>query len=728
MFPDSTVQKFEPNCYRIGSYLSVAAILSISLAWSGCSGISAGKSGTIISSTPIISLSPVTVSVASGAQQQFAALITNSSNTAVTWTVSQGSITQTGLFTAPSVSSASTVRVTATSVVNASTLAVANVDVSATANPAVSVSPVVVYLQPGGQQQFSAAVTNLSNTAVNWTASLGSISPSGLFTAPLVLSIHLISITATSVADPSVQAAVNVTVTPLQTLVIAPVTLPNATEGSAYSQTLSVSGGVLPYAWSAVSGIMPAGIQLGGSSGSISGTTGESGPFDFTVQVSDSSSPQQTASIPLAMTVQSAGVQRLPATFFGLHINRHYGPYHMPTIPFGAYRTIDSYGTLWNGIETSPGIYDFAALDIRLGDAQAAGVDVLYTIYSTPTFHSSNPTDTTCGEGAGACEPPRDINPDGSGTDANLIAFMTALVNHVGDKIAYYEVWNEANIGIEYNGTWPQLVRMAQDARRIVLAGNPEAKMLSPSFAEFTYASAATREAAYLNTSLNGSTGGQQADILNFHGYVVTPALPVPIPEYEVTNLTNLRAALTNAGDEADLAKPFWDSEWGPGIGLNEPDLNAAFIARHLLIDASLNIARSYYYDWDSNDQRALWSNTLTDCLNAGTPNADGYLCDTGTAFQQTERWLLGNTAVGPCSGPLPPATGVWTCSLLEANGVQTLAVWSTSQTCAAGTCTTSVYSYDPRYKQYFTLSNSESTPLSGGTVPVGAKPILLSQ
>ncbi len=355
-------------------------------------------------------------------------------------------------------------------------------------------------------------------------------------------------------------------------------------------------------------------------------------------------------------------------------------------------------------------------------------MDVLYTIYSTPSFHSTNPNDTSCGTGSGACEPPSDIAADGSGTDASLIAFLTALVNHVGNKIAYYEVWNEANIGVEYNGTWPQLVRMAQDARSTILAVNPDARMLSPSFAELTYNSAAAKEAAYLTTSLNGSTGSQQADIINFHGYVVTPALPVPIPEYEVTNLINLRAALTRAGDTADLAKPLWDSEWGSGIGLNDPDLNSGFIARHLLIEAGQNIARTYYYDWDSNDQRALWSNTLTDCLNGGAADLDGFLCDTGIAFQQTESWLLGNTSSQACSGPLPPATGVWTCSLLTVNGTQTLAVWDTAQTCAAGSCTSSTYSYDPRYKQYFTLANGSSTPLSGGTVSIGAKPVLLSQ
>jgi hypothetical protein len=590
--------------------------------------------------------------------------------------------------------------------------------------PGVSLTPSKATIPSGGQQQFAATVTNADDTAVTWSVSQGTITQAGLFTAPSVSAMKTVNVTATSMADANADAVVSVTVDPAATVAIANAVLPNAAEGVAYSQSLSASGGTQPYTWTTASGALPPGIHVSASTGAISGMTGQSGQFNFTVQVADSSSPQQTASLPLAMNVQASGVQRVAPQFFGMHINRRNSTYPMPTIPFGGYRTIDSYRTLWNGVETSAGVYDFATVDSRLADAQAANVDVLYTIYGTPTFHSSNPSDSTCGVGAGSCEPPIDVNADGSGTDASLIAFLTALVNHVGSQIQYYEVWNEVNITIEYNGTWPQLLRMAQDARSTILAVNPNAKILSPSFAELTYPSAAAKMAAYLATSLNGSTGSDAADIINFHGYVVTPALPSPIAEYEVVNLTDLRADLS----PADLAKPLWDGEWGPSNGLGDPDLNSSFIARHLLIDAGLGIVRSYYFDWDSNDQRALWSNTLTDCLNTGTANAAGFLCEAGTAYQQAETWLLGNTAMQPCSGPLPPATGVWTCAILTPNGTQTLAVWDTSKTCANGSCTTSNYTNDPRYKQYFTLANSTSTPLTGGTVAIGIKPILLSQ
>ena len=613
-------------------------------------------------------------------------------------------------------------------------------------NPTVSVSPGTASVPSSGQQQFTAVVTNTSNTAVTWSASQGAVTQSGLFTAPSVTSAQAVTVTATCVSYPAVHAITNITVVPTEVSTVSPLVittenLTNATAEAAYSQTQSAAGGTPPYSWSIISGTLPAEIQLNDSSGVISGTTTQTGQFNFTIQVADSSSSQQVVSIPLAVTVQTPPSPTpptstpppgpgIPNTFFGMHVNRfETGVFPYPTIPFSGYRTLDS-SILWSDLETSAGTYDFTRINTRLAAAQAAGVDVVYSIYNTPSFHSSKPTDTTCATtpntGPGGCDPPVDVNPDGSGTDASLIAFLTALVNDVGTQIKYYEIWNEVNITIEWTGTNAQLLRMAQDARATILALNPNAKFLSPSFANLTYASAAAKAAAYLATSLNGSTGSQAADIINFHGYVVTPALPVAEAENEVVNVNNLRAVLSST----DLAKPLWDTEFSYGpSGLGDPDLNSAFIAKHLLIQAGQGIARTYYFDWDITEQEALWSNTLTDCLEAGTPDSGGYLCETGAAYQQVETWLLGSMVTQPCSGPLRPLTGVWTCSITKSNGAQALAVWDSSQTCSAGNCTTSTYNYTGAYTQFFTLANvNGGSVLSGGSVQIGVKPILLSQ
>jgi hypothetical protein len=75
-----------------------------------------------------------------------------------------------------------------------------------------SISPTSASLLSGGTQQFTATVTGSANTAVTWSASAGSISNTGLFTAPNATGFTNITVTATSVADPTSSASASVTV------------------------------------------------------------------------------------------------------------------------------------------------------------------------------------------------------------------------------------------------------------------------------------------------------------------------------------------------------------------------------------------------------------------------------------------------------------------------------------------------------------------------------------
>jgi len=64
--------------------------------------------------------------------------------------------------------------------------------------------------------------------------------------------------------------------------VISPPTLPNATINTPYSQTFTIIGSS-GYTWSILSGTLPAGLTLGPTSGTLSGTPTVSGSFSFTV-------------------------------------------------------------------------------------------------------------------------------------------------------------------------------------------------------------------------------------------------------------------------------------------------------------------------------------------------------------------------------------------------------------------------------------------------------------
>lgn len=168
--------------------------------------------------TPIaVSLSPTSASMTSGTSQQFSASVQGTSNTAVNWAASAGSITSTGLFTAPKVSTNTGITITATSAANSTALATAAVSVNPSTPPVavtIAVTPSTATLSSGGAQQFSASVQGTSNTGVSWSATSGSVSSTGLLTAPVVSSSTSITVTAASQADPTVSSSASVTVVP----------------------------------------------------------------------------------------------------------------------------------------------------------------------------------------------------------------------------------------------------------------------------------------------------------------------------------------------------------------------------------------------------------------------------------------------------------------------------------------------------------------------------------
>ncbi|HEY4145790.1 putative Ig domain-containing protein [Pinirhizobacter sp.] len=73
------------------------------------------------------------------------------------------------------------------------------------------------------------------------------------------------------------------------TITLSPASLPNATVGTAYSQTLSASGGAGSYTFNVSAGAPPTNMTLA-ANGTLSGTPSVAGDFNFTVQATDSDS------------------------------------------------------------------------------------------------------------------------------------------------------------------------------------------------------------------------------------------------------------------------------------------------------------------------------------------------------------------------------------------------------------------------------------------------------
>lgn len=176
----------------------------------------------------------------------------------------------------------------------------------------VTVSASSSTVTPGGQIQFTATVSDTSNTAVTWSASSGSISARGLFTAPVVDVPATVTVTATSAGQPSSHASVTVAVEKAN-LTISTTSIPTATSGVLYYTPLVAAEGQPPYEWSVTSGSLPAGLQLISSSGTLSGVISQSGSFTFGIRVTDAAA--HTAQQDLTLLVSSSKTGCGPPTY-----------------------------------------------------------------------------------------------------------------------------------------------------------------------------------------------------------------------------------------------------------------------------------------------------------------------------------------------------------------------------------------------------------------------------
>jgi len=167
-----------------------------------------------------VAITPTSSSLGGGSTQQFTATVTGTANTAVTWTLTGlGTLSASGLYTAPAtVSAVSTSTVKATSVADPTKSASATV----TLNPvSLTVAPTAATVATGVVQQFTATVSFASNTSVTWqvnnfaggNATVGTISTSGLYTAPAAVpNPAVVTVKAISQADTTKSSTASVTV------------------------------------------------------------------------------------------------------------------------------------------------------------------------------------------------------------------------------------------------------------------------------------------------------------------------------------------------------------------------------------------------------------------------------------------------------------------------------------------------------------------------------------
>lgn len=174
----------------------------------------------------------------------------------------------------------------------------------------VSLSPSAAQSIDQGQQiKFTATVTNdTSSQGVTWSQTgqgslSGQTTTAATFNAPASGAAGSATVTATSVANGSATATVNIAIA--QPPSIATTSLPAATLGTSYNQTVMAKGGTGALTYAISSGSLPTGLSLSGSTGAITGTpSGASGTSTFTVKATDASTAGGvSASQPLSIAV-----------------------------------------------------------------------------------------------------------------------------------------------------------------------------------------------------------------------------------------------------------------------------------------------------------------------------------------------------------------------------------------------------------------------------------------
>jgi hypothetical protein len=163
-----------------------------------------------------VAISPQTIGLAQGVTQLFIPTVTGTSNTSVNWTVLEGAaggtISASGIYTAPK--AAGTFHVVATSTANPTKSATATVSVP---EVKVFINPPTVDMGVGESFGFSGSASGTVNPAVSWTiqegAAGGTITSTGVYTAPTTFgTFHVV---ATSQWDTSKTAIAPVMVEPV---------------------------------------------------------------------------------------------------------------------------------------------------------------------------------------------------------------------------------------------------------------------------------------------------------------------------------------------------------------------------------------------------------------------------------------------------------------------------------------------------------------------------------
>jgi hypothetical protein len=356
-------------------------------------------------------------------------------------------------------------------------------------------------------------------------------------------------------------------------------------------------------------------------------------------------------------------------------------------------------GTEWAFLDTGAGNYDWSYLDTWLDlIAEHQPRAVIYTFGLTPCWISSTNCDHK-GWGSGhnyTVSPPKDLTSSGS---LSFNAFVTALVRHcspagncVKDYIAYWEMWNEANITKYWTGTATQLYDLFAPVIPIIRNNIPNVKILTPPVC----GGDGSWMASWMTLE---NTKGRLSDYYSIHLYLKTYS-----PEQSLVTLQRM-LRIKNANGWTNI--PWLNTETNFALEtftcspqFSREDCRGQLVRWHVMQYALQGGAGgAIHVGWFN------WEQSIP---------AAGY----DTYYYTMMQWLIGSTFTASCT----TVGTVWTCPLVEASGAQALIVWD-----AAGPSQYRPASEYVDYRKFNGTYGGETVAISSGkNVPIEYVPIML--
>lgn len=448
---------------------------------------------------------------------------------------------------------------------------------------------------------------------------------------------------------------------------------------------------------------------------------------------------------------------------------------------FGCIRIWDTPSSTWALINTASTTFTWTSFDTVMANAYNAGVPCAeIDLARTPVWASSAPTDSSCNGGeTGECDPPNDINPDGTGTNDHWREWIAQLFTHATAAgytnshatLGYTELWNEVSACGFWNsavspctgtGTMNQLSRMQWDEYCIVKGAPasqptnpftgetcpavwasitqvsvtgplaPTVQIGMPSFLPSTTSITQAQNFLYANNSppTNNTIGAAGwTDFTNFHFKPGNPAVYGSASTVMETVLTNYRNQAQAIMQPAELAKPLFNTEGGYATAGFQDCTVTSGAPPYCNYSSSNDMQQSFtarFYIWCSwlGFQVCDWYD-----WTAGLPTTPTFATSAAGALVQTFQWIAGGNNLNcttSAPGTAKAGLNTITCTFTGPSGVAEAFIWDNSQECASGSCTTTNQTVASNFTSYFDLAGDPPVPIIGNTVPVGIKPLLL--